>query len=118
MHRMPAMPPISEPTLPLAHDGSVQSSTRPFVHSLIHSFIQTTIQLLPPSQLPPGQARFIGYFRVCGSFMRFGRAIIVVAVSFLYAAAPMGNNNNNNNSKHNNNCNESYKSNKNIANNC
>lgn len=117
MHRMPAMPPISEPTLPLAHDGSVQSSTRPFVHSLIHSFIQTTIQLLPPSQLPPGQARFIGYFRVCGSFMRFGRAIIVVAVSFLYAAAPMGNNNNNN-SKHNNNCNESYKSNKNIANNC
>lgn len=66
MHRMPAMPPISEPTLPLAHDGSVQSSTRPFVHSLIHSFIQTTIQLLPP-QLPPGQARFIGYFRVCES---------------------------------------------------
>lgn len=48
MHRMPAMPPISEPTLPLPHDGSVQSSTRPFVHSLIHSFIQTTIQLLPP----------------------------------------------------------------------
>lgn len=111
MHRMPAMPPISEPTL----NGSVQSSTHPFVHSLIHSFIQTTIQLLPP-QLPPGQARFIGYFRVCGSFMRFGRAIIVVAVSFLYATAPMGNNNNNN--KHNNNCNESYKSNKNIANNC
>lgn len=94
---------------PVVH-SSICSFTHPFIHSDNHSTVAP--------QLPPGQARFIGYFRVCGSFMRFGRAIIVVAVSFLYAAAPMGNNNNNNNSKHNNNCNESYKSNKNVANNC
>lgn len=103
---------------PPSHWSMMARSSRPLVHLFIHSSIHSFRQPFNccPPQLPPGQARFIGYFRVCGSFMRFGRAIIVVAVSFLYAAAPMGNNNNNN--KHNNNCNESYKSNKNIANNC